>query len=123
MNPTFQQPMGGSLNRPTPRGKAIVQQLATLTALTVAVGLMLFTTMLSTQAQTESEESNSTPLFNGTDLSGWYGWSTRDPQELWAMSPEEQAEYKRKSVEGGLLNADGKPNNDNINAHWRVENG
>ena len=33
----------------------------------------------------------------------------RDPQELWAMSPEEQAEYKRKSIEGGLLKADGEP--------------
>ena len=32
-----------------------------------------------------------TALFNGRDLSGWYGWTTRDPKELWAMSAEEQA--------------------------------
>ena len=27
-------------------------------------------------------------LFNGSDLAGWYGWGTRDPQELWSMSAE-----------------------------------
>ncbi|HPA20463.1 MAG TPA: DUF1080 domain-containing protein [Verrucomicrobiae bacterium] len=59
-------------------------------------------------------------LFNGKDLSGWYGWSTRDPAELWAMTPEERAEYKRKSIEGGL--PEGKHGPENIKAHWRVEN-
>ena len=39
------------------------------------------------------------------------------------MSPEEQADYKEKSISGGLLNAKGKDTNDHINAHWRVENG
>lgn len=63
------------------------------------------------------------PLFNGTDLSGWYGWGTRDPNELWAMSPEQQATYKKQSIEGGLLDKNGQPTNDHINAHWKVENG
>ncbi|MEZ6076782.1 MAG: hypothetical protein R3C56_14310 [Pirellulaceae bacterium] len=88
------------MNRPTSHGNSVVQRLATLTALTAAVGVMFLTTLLPAQAQSASEESDLTPLFNGTDLSGWYGWSTRDPQELWAMSAEERAEYKRKSVEG-----------------------
>lgn len=123
MNHTFQQLVRRSLNRCSPRGKATVQRLATLAALTAAVALMFFATLSSAQAQTASAESGFTPLFNGTDLSGWYGWSTRDPQELWDMSPEEQAEYKRKSVEGGLLKADGQPSDEFINAHWRVENG
>lgn len=62
-----------------------------------------------------------TALFNETDLSGWYGWSTRDPSELWSMSPEAQAKYKKESIEGGLLDAKGKPINEHLNAHWRVE--
>jgi hypothetical protein len=122
MNHTARQLVDDYLNRPTSHGNSVVQRLATLTALTAAVGVMFLTTLLPAQAQSASEESDLTPLFNGTDLSGWYGWSTRDPQELWAMSAEERAEYKRKSVEGGLLNADGEPSKDNINAHWRVEN-
>ena len=62
-----------------------------------------------------------TPLFNGKDLSGWYGWSTKDPTELWKMSPAELADYKKKSIEGGL--PEGKQGPENINAHWKVENG
>jgi hypothetical protein len=64
-----------------------------------------------------------TPLFNGRDLSGWYGWGTRNPEELWAMSAEEQAEYKKKSVEGGLLDAKGVDKGDHLLAHWRVDQG
>ena len=73
--------------------------------------------------------ANNTPppgftlLFNGKELSGWYGWGTRDPSEFWAMKPEEQAAYRKQSIEGGLVDAKGKPSNDHINAHWRVENG
>ncbi|MDQ3622176.1 MAG: DUF1080 domain-containing protein [Verrucomicrobiota bacterium] len=62
-----------------------------------------------------------TALFNGKDLSGWYGWGTKDPTELWKMSPEERADYKKKSVEGGL--PVGKQGPEHINAHWKVENG
>ncbi len=62
-------------------------------------------------------------LFNGKDLSGWYGWSTKDPTELWNMTSEEQADYKKKSVEGGLTDAKGNDPGNHINAHWSVENG
>jgi hypothetical protein len=58
--------------------------------------------------------------FDGHDLSGWYGWGTKDPAILRAMSPDEQRVYKEKSIEGGLP---GSEKNENINAHWRVENG
>lgn len=60
-------------------------------------------------------------LFNGKDLTGWYGWGTRDPAEFWAMSPEERAEYKKKSIEGGL--PEGKRGPEHIKAHWKVEGG
>ena len=75
------------------------------------------------QAQLNTPPAGFTPLFNGKDLSGWYGWSTQDPHDLWSKSAEEQAKYKKESVEGGLLDKNGKPNNEHINAHWSVQNG
>jgi hypothetical protein len=60
-------------------------------------------------------------LFNGKDLSGWYGWGTKDPTELWKMTPEQLADYKRKSIEGGL--PVGKAGPEHVNAHWSVANG
>lgn len=62
-----------------------------------------------------------TALFNGKDLNGWYGWSTKDPTELRKMSPDERADYKKKSVAGGL--PEGKQGPENVNAHWKVQNG
>jgi hypothetical protein len=69
-----------------------------------------------------------TALFDGKQISGWYGWGTKDPRDILAATPEQFAEYKRQSVEGGpVIN---KPNAktgvtpaEHINAHWRVENG
>ncbi len=74
-------------------------------------------------APLNSPPSGFTALFNGKDLSGWYGWDTRDPQELWSMTPEEQSNYKKQSVEGGLKDKKGNPSNEHIVAHWSVQNG
>jgi hypothetical protein len=60
-----------------------------------------------------------TSLYNGKDLSGWYGWGTRDPRDLLAMTPEQVADYKKQSIEGGpLVN---KRNDQHINAHWKID--
>ena len=59
-------------------------------------------------------------LFNGKDLSGWYGWSTQDPNDFKDMQPAEQVAYKKKSIAGGILNKKGIDVGDHINAHWRV---
>jgi hypothetical protein len=85
--------------------------------------LILSSLLLSSFALAESNQppAGFTPLFNGTDLSGWYGWGTKDPSELWAMTPEQLADYKKKSIEGGL--PEGKQGAENILAHWKVENG
>jgi hypothetical protein len=64
-----------------------------------------------------------TAIFNGKDLSGWYGWGTEDPNNLWNKTPEEQAAYKKQSIEGGLKDAKGNDKGDHLNAHWKVENG
>ena len=57
-------------------------------------------------------------LWNGKDLSGFFGWGTRDPRDILAMTPEQLAEYKKQSIEGG---AGGKE--EHVKAHWKVENG
>jgi hypothetical protein len=59
-------------------------------------------------------------LFNGEDLSGWIGWSTKNPEELWAMTPEQRADWNKRSVEGPL---EGKDAGNEINKHWSVQNG
>ena len=49
-------------------------------------------------------------LFNGTDLSGWFGMQHVSPRKLLEMSPEDFAAMREKSL------AD-------VNEHWGVENG
>lgn len=51
-----------------------------------------------------------TPLFNGKDLSGWFGHGTADPRPLWEMSAEDLAAHMEKTRE-------------DIRKHWSVENG
>ena len=84
---------------------------------------MLLLTGVFARAEQAKAPEGFPPLFNGTDLAGWYGWGTRDPSELWAMSPAEQADYKKKSIEGGAVDKNGKATDDHILAHWKVENG
>jgi hypothetical protein len=48
-----------------------------------------------------------TSLYNGKDLSGWWGLSTEDPAQWRALSEEKLAEKKRASLE-------------DINRHWRA---
>ena len=47
-------------------------------------------------------------LFNGKDLSGWWGLKTEDPSKWMALPPEQLAAKKKKSLE-------------DIAKHWRVE--
>ncbi len=81
--------------------------------------LLILSLALSSAAFAAEPPKGFTPLFNGKDLAGWYGWGTKDPRELLAMTPEQLAEYKQKSIEGGL--PAGKSGADNITAHWKVE--
>ena len=72
-------------------------------------------------AQQDKAPPGFTALFNGKDLTGWYGWGTQDPQELSAKSKEDQAAYRKQSIDGGTV--DGKGNPTHLKAHWTVENG
>ena len=49
-------------------------------------------------------------LFNGEDLSGWWGVATEDPRKWGALPAGELARKKKKSLE-------------DIRTHWRVEDG
>jgi hypothetical protein len=60
------------------------------------------------------------PLFNGKDLTGWFGWATRNPEDLRNMTPEQRADWIKRSVEGPL---EGKDEGNELNKHWSVENG
>src|SRR5690349_8786904 len=77
-------------------------------------------TVSATLAQVNVPPPGFKTLFNGHNLAGWYGWGTKDRAILRSMSPDEQRLYKKRSIEGGLP---GKESDENINAHWRVENG
>ncbi len=72
--------------------------------------LFLPLAFLACFAHADEPPAGFTALFNGKDLQGWYGWGTRDPREQATATPEQFAEYKAKSLE-------------DVNAHWRVENG
>lgn len=89
----------------------------------MATLICLFANDFTVLAESNQTPSGFTSLFNGKDLSGWYGWTTRDPSELWAMSPAEKETYKKQSIEGGQLDKKGQPKNDHLLAHWTVENG
>ncbi len=47
------------------------------------------------------------PLFNGKDLTGWYGLNA-DPRKIFNMSEQERAEFRQKSME-------------DVRKHWTVE--
>lgn len=51
-----------------------------------------------------------TALFNGKDLSGWWGLGTEDPRKWMALPAEELRKKREASLE-------------DIRKHWRVENG
>jgi Domain of Unknown Function (DUF1080) len=74
----------------------------------------------SAQAPSNQPPAGFTALFNGTDLSGWYGWGTKDPTLLSAMAAADRATYKTQSTEGGLP---GKEATEHLKAHWKVEGG
>lgn len=61
-----------------------------------------------------AQENNEPPegfmaLFNGQDLSGWYG-SKKKPADVWKLSEKEQAAMRKASL-------------DDLQKHWTVEDG
>lgn len=82
-----------------------------------AAAALFFTTAPLHLHAADAPPAGFTSLWSGKDLSGWYGWGTTDPRSFNALTPEQQAEYRKQSVEGGpLIKGDQQ-----INAHWKVE--
>ena len=91
----------------------------------VCLSLLISRAVLGGIAAAESPAAPAgfTAIFNGRDLAGWYGWGTRDPADLQRMSEAERADYKRKSIAGGLTDAKGRDAGDHLEAHWKVVDG
>jgi hypothetical protein len=51
-----------------------------------------------------------TPMFNGKDLTGWWGLKTEDPAKWMALSPADLKKKKQASIE-------------DIKQHWKVQDG
>ena len=82
----------------------------------IAISIIMLIAATSTAQELNRPPENFQALFNGIDTTGWYGWATKNPEKLWAMSDEEQAQYKKESrkdieqhwsVQGGILINDG----------------
>jgi hypothetical protein len=69
----------------------------------------LLTIFSPTSRAADNPPPGFTPLFNGTDLSGWWGAETEDPRKYMALDPEA---FKKKHDESL----------DDIRQHWRAEN-
>jgi hypothetical protein len=75
------------------------------------VSLCLFiAALISFQSVYGGPPKGFTELFNGKDLSGWWGAETEDPRKYLALSPEEFQKKHDASLE-------------DICKHWHVENG
>jgi hypothetical protein len=75
----------------------------------LAAGLCSLLPLVGTAAGAKEPPPGFTALFNGKDLSGWFGMDM-DPRQLWKMSKEERAAFREKSLE-------------DVKKHWRAEDG
>ena len=81
--------------------------MATRFVVTFAVIVTLLMPSVDVSAEIKAPKGF-TSLLNGKDLSNWYGWSTRNPEQLQKMSAAEQKTYKDTSRL-------------DIAKHWKVE--
>lgn len=75
-----------------------------------AICLAAATYNLQVMARTPKPPSGFIALFNGQDLSGWWGATTEDPRSYESLSPQDFQKKHDSSL-------------DDIQRHWRVENG
>jgi hypothetical protein len=74
--------------------------------LRLAMGAALFSGLVFS-IHAAAPPTGFTPLYNGQDLSGWWGETTTDPRKYLSLSPEDFAKRRQASL------AD-------INAHWKA---
>ena len=78
--------------------------------LKVFISLTALALAFAPRLEAADPPSGFTALFNGKDLTGWYGLPHTDPKELAAMTPEQRAAKREKDSAA-------------FTQHWRVENG
>ena len=76
----------------------------------IAISIVILITAASAAQELNRPPENFQALFNGKDTLGWYGWATKNPEKLWEMSAEKQAQLKKESRK-------------DIEQHWTVEDG
>jgi len=76
----------------------------------IAISIVILITAASAAQELNRPPENFQALFNGKDTLGWYGWATKNPEKLWAMSDEEETQYKKESRK-------------DIEKHWSVQDG
>jgi hypothetical protein len=84
--------------------------LHTLTRVSLGISLAATLVPCITSIAASEPPPGFVALFNGKDLSGWFGLEHFDPRQLWAMTPEQRSEKRAK-------------NQPDFVKHWRVENG
>ena len=65
----------------------------------LAAGILAGVIFLNPSVRAASPPPGFESLFNGKDLSGWWGASTEDPRKYKALSPEEFQAKHAKSLE------------------------
>lgn len=73
-------------------------------------GIFVMTLGACATAQPNNPPEGFTALFNGTDLAGWTGGTTRDPRQITAMSDAERMNHDNQMLAA-------------IAQHWKVEAG
>lgn len=71
-------------------------------------GLLALGAVRAVTAADNQPPAGFTALFNGKDLAGWHGVSTEDPRKIQALSDEDRAAKRSKSL-------------DDIRQHWSVQ--
>ncbi len=79
-------------------------------ALTLLVVSLSFAATASEAVELNEPPEGFTALFNGEDLSGWYGMGHFDPRKVWAMTAEERAAKRKADMVATL-------------EHWHVQDG
>jgi hypothetical protein len=83
------------------------------TSILTSILIVAFAPAISAAAQNEKlnePPAGFTALFNGQDLTGWYGMASVSPADIAAMTDEERAKKKAADTE-------------DARKHWRAENG
>ena len=88
----------------------MIQRLASVASAALLASVVAASSVVAAPAASEAPPAGFVALFNGTDLTGWYGLGQTDPREIAKLAPEART-AKRQADDPAFR------------AHWRVEDG